>query len=327
MTPSVKLAPAAERAQRWRVELGGAFSQLVPVPLDAREPDGQLTGLFLGQLATFQVDGTPQVVRRSTAAVRAEPTDLYKICVQVRGRATVHQDGREVMLEPGQMAIYDTGRPYELRLQGRWTSAVLAFPRAAIGLPEHILAASMEHAYPLTDGPGAVLADFVRSAVRQHDSIHVAAATRLGEAGLHLIAGTLSEAATAVGDDIADASDAQRLQVLGYIRTHLADPNLTHAQVAAAHHMAARTLHRLFEHEPCTVTDYIRAQRLEAVHRDLADPLFRNRSIAALAARWGFTDQAHFTRAFRAWFGANPSQARRDALAGRTQVAQARRAT
>ena len=129
MTPTL-----AERTERWRVELGDAFNRLVPEPLDAHQPDGWLTGLHLGHLATFQVSGTPQVVRRTTRAVRTAPTDLYKICVQVRGRATVHQDGREVVLEPGQMAIYDTGRPYELRLQRQWTCAVLAFPRAAAGL-------------------------------------------------------------------------------------------------------------------------------------------------------------------------------------------------
>jgi AraC-like DNA-binding protein len=298
----------AHSSEVWRVALGDTFNRLAPVPLDTREPDGQLAGLTLGQLVAFQVDGTPQVVRRTAAAVRAAPTDLYKICVQVRGRATVHQDGREVVLEPGEMAIYDTGRPYDLKLERRWSCAVLAFPRTALGLPAHILSASMTHPFCLTDGPGAVLADFVRSAVRQHDSIHTAAATRLGEAGLHLIAGTLTDAAAPD-----ESADALRLQVLGYVRAHLADPRLSHGDVAAAHHMAGRTLHRLFEHEPCTVTDYIRVQRLAAVHRDLADPLLRNRSIAAIAARWGFTDQAHFTRAFRAHYGTTPSQVRRTA--------------
>ena len=304
MTPTL----TKERAEHWRESLGGAFNKLTPVPLGTHALDGRLAGLHLGQLAAFQVDGTPQVVRRTPAAVRAAPTDLYKICVQVRGRATVHQDGREVVLEPGQMAIYDTGRPYDLRLERRWRCAVLAFPRTALGLPEHIVSASMTQPFPLTDGPGAVLADFVRSAVRQHESIHHAAASRLGEAGLHLIAGTLTECAAPNPDE---SADALRLQVLGYVRAHLADLDLSHARVAAAHHMAGRTLHRLFEHVPLTVTDYIRAQRLAAVRRDLADPLLRNRSIAAIAARWGFTDQAHFTRAFRANYGTTPSSVRR----------------
>lgn len=296
-----------ERAERWRFELGSAFSRLAPEPEGPRSLDGSLAGLDLGPLAAFQVTGTPQVVTRSVAAVRAEPTDRYKICIQVDGRATVHQDSREIVLEPGEMAVYDTGRPYALRLEQQWKCAVLAFPRTALGLPEHALAACMDHAYPLAGGPGAVLAAFVRSAVAQHD-LHTAAALRLGEAGLHLIAGTLGDAATS---DTDVAADALRMRILDYVRTRLADPGLSHAQVAAAHHMASRTLHRLFEHEPHTVTDYIRAQRLAAVHRDLTDPGLGNRNIAAIAARWGFVDQAHFTRAFRARYGTTPSQTRR----------------
>lgn len=101
-----------------------------------------------------------------------------------------------------------------------------------------------------------------------------------------------------------------RLQILGYVRARLSDPELSHGQVAAAHHMRGRTLHRLFEREPYTVTDYIRTQRLAAVHRDLADPLLANRTIAAVAARWGFRNEAHFTRAYRAHFGTTPSRGR-----------------
>lgn len=228
--------------------------------------------------------------------------------MQVRGRATVHQDDREIVLNPGQMAIYDIGRPYAVRFEGEWSCMVLAFPRTALGLPENLLTASMTRPFELTGGPGAVLADFARSAVRQQESIRDVTATRLGEAGLHLIAGTLSD--TAPADH---AADALRLQVLGYVRANLADPDLSHASVAAAHHMGGRTLHRLFEGEPLTVTDYIREQRLAAVRRDLADPLLRNRSIAAIAARWGFTDQAHFTRAFRAHYAMTPSYVRRTA--------------
>jgi AraC-like DNA-binding protein len=236
------------------------------------------------------------------------PADLLKICVPLTGHATVCQDDREIPVGPGEMAIYDTGRPYRLRLDDQWTCAVIAFPRAALHLPAQVVLASMAHAWPLSGGPGAVLAGFVATAVGRGDAIAAASADRLGEAGLHLVAGTLTEAASPAGEG---AADAQRLQVLAYVRAHLADPGLTHARVAAAHHMAARTLHRLFEHEPHTVTDHIRAGRLEAARRDLADPLLARRSIAAIAARWCFPGQAHFTRAFHARFGITPSQARR----------------
>jgi AraC-binding-like domain len=69
-------------------------------------------------------------------AVRRSPGDLIKVCVQIHGRATVQQDGHEVGLDPGQLAVSDTGRPYRIRLEGSWTCAVMALPREAIGLPD-----------------------------------------------------------------------------------------------------------------------------------------------------------------------------------------------
>jgi len=297
-----------QRADRWREELGSAFGQLTPSPVDEGAPVGRLAGTRLGALMAYQVSGTPQVVLRSPGAVRRMPFELLKICVPLTGRATVRQDDREIAIVPGQMAIYDTGRPYRLRLEQQWTCAVIAFPREALHLPEHLVLASMDRAWPLTGGPGAVLAGFVAAAVGQREPIGGTSADRLGEAGLHLVAGTLTEAAAPLGDG---AADAQRLQVLDYVRAHLTDPDLTHTRVAAAHHMASRTLHRLFEHEPCTVTDHIRAWRLEAALRDLTDPLLAHRSIAAIAAHWCFPGQAHFTRAFHARYGVNPSAARR----------------
>jgi AraC-like DNA-binding protein len=297
-----------ERAVRSREQLGAVFSQLAPEPVTTGEPEGQLTGIRLGRLTAHEVSGTPQLVRRTPRAVRREPSDQFKICLQVSGRAIVHQDRDEVVIEPGQMVIYDTGRPYDLRLEGLWTCAVVAFPRDALGLPTRVVSAALLRAFPVGLGPGAVLSAFVAEAVRQAETIGRGAAERLGEAGLHLVAGTLSESGSRQGDA---AADAARMRVLAYIRAHLDDPQLSHATVAAAHHMAPRTLGRLFEHEPLTVTGYIRSCRLEAVRRDLSDPLLADRSIAAIAARWCYVGQAHFTRAFRAQFGMTPSAVRR----------------
>jgi AraC-like DNA-binding protein len=305
-------AVAPARAEAWRDELGTAFNRLVPEPLDGRLPDGHLDGGGLGSLAAFTVTGSPQVVRRTSGVVRRRPAELLKICLQVRGRATVHQDGAEVVVEPGQMAMYDTGRPYDLRLEGSWACAVLAFPGPALGLPRHAVDAARMRPLSVADGPGAVLAGFVTSSVTQLPTIGPGSAERLGVAGLHLVAGALSGALPAAGAGSPHWQDAVRLQVLAYVRAHLADPDLSHARVAAAHHMAPRSLTRLFEHEPATVSEYIRSRRLDAVRRDLGDPLLAARSIAAVAARWCFTDQAHLTRAFRAEFGLTPSEFRRN---------------
>ena len=132
---AVERAPYDE-PELWRVHLGSAFSDLAPEALErgSRAPMGALRGMALGAAAVFRVSGTPQVVERTSRAVRGSPGDFLKVCVQLRGRATVHQDGREIVIEPGRLAVYDTGRPYALRLEGGWSCAVMAVRRGAVDI-------------------------------------------------------------------------------------------------------------------------------------------------------------------------------------------------
>jgi AraC-like DNA-binding protein len=224
----------------------------------------------------------------------------------------VHQDGREIVIEPGRLAVYDTGRPYALRLEGGWSCAVMAVRRGAIDIEAARLRSAMEHIHLASEGPGLLLSQFITATVDQLDAAGPAIAGRLGDAGACLLSGTLAE-----DGDIApaDAADALREHVLAYIDRRLADPRLSRATIAAAHRMSPRTLDRLFGGQPWSVSGYIRHRRLEAVRRDLEDPALLHRSVAALAARWCFVDAAHFSRVFRDSYGSPPSQARPSAPA------------
>jgi AraC-like DNA-binding protein len=51
--------------------------------------------------------------------------------------------------------------------------------------------------------------------------------------------------------------------------------------------------------------------RLEAVRCELEDPRWRRSPVMVVAARWGFRDQGHFTRAFKKEFGTAPGAYRR----------------
>jgi AraC-like DNA-binding protein len=105
--------------------------------------------------------------------------------------------------------------------------------------------------------------------------------------------------------------DALLARIRAFIETHLGDPELTPAGVAAAHHISLRYLHRLFESQPHGVAGMIRELRLERCRRDLLDPAHADRTVAAIAARWGFASAAHFSRVFRAAHGLPPAEFRR----------------
>jgi AraC-like DNA-binding protein len=99
-------------------------------------------------------------------------------------------------------------------------------------------------------------------------------------------------------------------QIHAFIQQNLGDPELSPTSIAAAHHISLRHLHKLFHEHGHTVAGWIRERRLQQCRRDLADPRLDARPINAIAARWGFTNPAHFSQVFRKTYGLSPRQFR-----------------
>jgi AraC-like DNA-binding protein len=114
-----------------------------------------------------------------------------------------------------------------------------------------------------------------------------------------------------VGREPNEAGATPLDRIRAFILQRLSDQGLTPRAIAAAHHISVRTLHRLFRVDgDATVAAWVRARRLEGCRRDLLDPRQRSRSVRAIAFRWGFRDNAHFSRAFRAAYGTSPQRCR-----------------
>jgi AraC-like DNA-binding protein len=309
------------RAEKWRELLGSTFGRLKPEQIDApsssswsvQDLDGEITVARLGRADAFRVTGSPQIVRRTARAIAHSPADPLKICIQQTGRAVVHQSGREVAIGPGELALYDTGRPYDLRLESDWTCAVMTFPRDALGMPDTVISDAMQHPFRVDSGPGAVLAHLLSSAwATPRGCRNEVAAERLGEAGVQLMASLVSTDSPGRAETgMTAAEEVMRTRVLEYVRTHLAELELTHASVAAAHHMSVRTLQRLFEQEPQSVAEVIRSLRLEAIRQELLDPRRARHPVMVLASHWGYNEQSHFTRAFKGHYGVTPAALRK----------------
>jgi AraC-like DNA-binding protein len=71
-----------------------------------------------------------------------------------------------------------------------------------------------------------------------------------------------------------------------------------------------RYLHKLFEPEGVSVSEWIRNKRLDHCQRDLLNPALADQTIVTIAARWGLTNGAQFSRLFRATYGCSPREHR-----------------
>lgn len=297
------------RDDEWRDALAANFNGLIPDPppgAGTADAEGWLTAAQLSNVTAFHVAGSPQVLRRSAARARRLPSDLLKVCIQRTGSATIQQGDREVILTPGSMAIYDIDRPYSIRLQGEWRCAVIAFPRTALVASENFIDGVICRPAQVAEGPGSVLIPLVASAVSRAGSGRQVGASDalMGLACLDLLKAALSER------ELPQRPDAVRLQVEAYIRSHIADADLSHAKIAAAHHMSQRTLYRLFGESDQSVTELIRSYQLAGILADLRSPASAGDAISRIAARWGIHDMPHLTRTFRARYAMSPSEAR-----------------
>jgi AraC-like DNA-binding protein len=95
--------------------------------------------------------------------------------------------------------------------------------------------------------------------------------------------------------------------VLAYIRDHYHAP-ITNRQLARLAHMSVRTFERKFHNNfHLTPQRYVRKLQLQMASRAL---VYTGQALAEVASGCGFSDQSHFTRAFRRHFGRTPREYR-----------------
>jgi AraC-like DNA-binding protein len=292
--------PASQRFDFWKHVLSDTF-----VPLDVHCPDatdfhGRMRGCELGALRFIEVDAQPHTAERTPRLIRAAPAGCYKVALQVHGTSVLVQDGRETMLTPGDFSLYDTDRPYTLALETH-RKLVLVFPRDLLGLPPIRLAGLT--ATRISGGTAALIAPFLGQLAGILDDVDGRAGVRLAGNVLDLLATVLAERLDQPPADMDALHRAQMLHITTYIEEHLAEADLCPTQIAIAHHISLRQLHKLFHANGSTVAGWIRERRLEHCARDLRE---KSCPVSAIGARWGYPDPAHFSRLFKAAYGVSP---------------------
>jgi AraC-like DNA-binding protein len=101
-------------------------------------------------------------------------------------------------------------------------------------------------------------------------------------------------------------------RIKSYIQSNLRSPDLSVERMALALNCTARYLHKAFEAEEESISDYIWRLRLERCREELLNPDCHNKSITDIAFSWGFNNSAHFSTAFKERFGVAPRSYRKE---------------
>ncbi len=243
---------------------------------------------------------------RLPETIRMDGHDFVGIVLLQKGAITGDLDGRRIQVGPGEALIADFGRPSSL-LHSDHELITVGLDRALVqqrlpwlqGLNGTVV--DQASAEPLFRHVQELL-DRIRSGRAQHPDIETRA-----------IADWVAETIPPPGDIDAPlrrrADDLRAFErAAAYIEAHLDSEELEPRAIWKAANVSRSRLYRLFASEG-GVSKYVIQQRLLRARQALAnagDP----RTISAIAYDCGFTNVAHFARAFREAFGVTASQVR-----------------
>lgn len=315
-----KIRPA-ERLRTWYDVFDRSVTRRTLSPLSDRPFDMQVTVSDLQEGAASHAANTGVHVQRMrfgagftakrTSDLVADGNDDVVLYIHRTGRRTVSQFGRETEVAPGSGVAISNAAPSVTVVPEPSRFACIAVPRK----PLAALVPNLENALarPLPGDSGVLqLLDNYLTVLEHGRSASAAELRHSVVTHIHdLIAVALGAACDYLDIARGRGIRAARLQAIkSDIARHLADGDVTAGAIAARHRVTPRYIHKLFEGEGTTLSNYVLGQRLSRVHRLLTDTRNRDRTIGALAFSAGFGDLSTFNHAFRRHFGATPSDVR-----------------
>jgi AraC-like DNA-binding protein len=298
---------ARERFDYWQDVVGANFVPTANRQLSDDWFDGSLSTVAKGSVSFSRIRSLPIEYTRER---RDAEIDQFFISLSFCTEAHVQQGNLLSRQGPGDIVLYDGARPFTASFPNGDDQIVLGVPRALVlrHLPqvERYLNRTLESQTPLGSLARTLLMETCTS-----PAMPTPISERLNGALLDVLSGAYEAAFGSKGPATELRREQQVERVKRYLLANLARTDLTVDSIAAATHLSARTLSRIFAAEDSTVMRWLWQQRLTACHEGLASGRFQQVSVAALT--FGFSNLSHFSKAFRQAYGIAPQQLLRNA--------------
>ncbi|MDM0071528.1 helix-turn-helix domain-containing protein [Variovorax sp. J31P207] len=258
-----------------------------------------------GLLQSSSVTSTKVRYTRDPDHIRRASDDSFLASVKLQGTGVACQDGREAVLGPGDIVVYDTARPFTLDYPNSYCDVTLKIPRKLLSsrliASEKITARTLSGATSLGRLAGGLLQECGSLGEECDPSVRARLSTSL----LDVL--TLAIEAELLGKNCRETRhDAMIDRIKTWISERLSEASLDTDAIADANAVSPRTLQRLFAAQGDTAMRWLWNQRLQASYRALAER--RVDQVTQAAIECGFTDFSHFSRAFKRTFGVLPHQ-------------------
>ena len=294
---------------RWQQAVSDAY---FPLDTESRD-DGGFRGTLdiwrCGPIDVTRIRCDAVLYRRRHNHLSDDRESALLISIPGRAQVTFRQFAQEASCPPGGFVIERSDAPYEYwhaEPDTQWVVKVSSDSlRARLGVARKLDALAVD----ARQGMASYFLTGLGNAMRHIDHFDTSARQAVGQHLLEVLCLALEGNAHAPGSDSSTVQAAHLGRAEAFIHANLKTPGLLPQHVAEACGISLRYLQRLFALSGQTVGGRIRELRLTRSHEDLSNPGNRD-SIAQIAYRWGFSDQAQFSRHYRSRFGRTPRDTR-----------------
>lgn len=227
---------------------------------------------------------------------------------QLKGKSYRNQGDRGVLTSEGEWTIFDLCKPYVSSSEEDIELLVLGMPLNSISTKFCNINPYTLRSFSGTAGVGKLTYEFGQNVFDEIGKLRSEFDREIIEMLFHLIRLTVREAS----DEPALGSQKSVLcdRIKSYIVSNLRDPELNIDRIAEVNRCTKRYLHKAFEGEEKSISDFIWQLRLDSCREELVQVSPKSRSITEIALSWGFDSSAHFSTAFKRRFGISPRDLR-----------------
>jgi AraC family transcriptional regulator, positive regulator of tynA and feaB len=271
-------------------------------PLEASSFEGRVNYTTVSKLKLCQIEASQHRIAHTVSRARLSEHPYVKILFQTHGISYFEQNGRHIVVMPGDCLAYDVSCPHTIVSPAMTRHEVVIVPKELLLERGFRLAKMSACKLSARTGTGRIAHDFVHAVFDEATKLSPNNAAGVADSLIDLLLLPLREA-DAMFDRV--GPEAMYVRAQGFIREHLRDPDLSIDQISAALGCTKRYLHMLFSDRGMTVSDYIWQTRLQNCRHELETQA--GKTITDVAFSWGFSSSSHFSRVFRKYFGFVPS--------------------
>ena len=290
----------------WRQLVCETFVEHECRPQSNRPFVGEIESIKARDLVFSTLHSRDQVVRRTNRDIRRDRKELLLFVLQLGGHCDLEQDGRDTRLGPGDMACFDTTRPYMMSFGDAFRQLVIQVPSSTIssliGPTSHFVSRKIGATSPM----GRLAFPFLRQTSGSLAELDSNAASGVIETSISLLATAFGGLTAGEARTLRKGKDALLCRAKAYIEGHLQDPDLDTDGIARFLGVSRRYLQELFRADNSTPAEFLWSRRLARSRRYLRDLQMSGEPISQIALACGFKDFTHFSRRFKTAYLATP---------------------